>query len=71
MKPTDVPNGAVIRGREGKTVLMDFDDAGTVEEAGTELESTSNWPKGVPANVVVLVHSVSAWRPRRRSEEPF
>ena len=58
MKPTDVPNGAVVRGRGGKTVLLDFDDSGSPELKGTELEPMEPWPDGVPANVVVLVHSV-------------
>lgn len=59
MKSTDMPNGVVVRGRDGRTILLDFDDAGTaIEQMGTELESLECWPKGVPANVVMLVHSV-------------
>jgi hypothetical protein len=58
VKSTDIPNGAVVRGRGGRTVLLDFDDAGTPEEIGTELEPMDSFPKGVPANIVVLVHSV-------------
>lgn len=58
MKSTDVPNGAVVRGKGGKIVLMDFDEDGCPEQTGTELEPMERWPDGIPADAVVLVHSV-------------
>jgi hypothetical protein len=60
MKPTDIPNGIVVKGPRGTPVLIDFDDNGNVENKGVEV-SIKGWDAfddGIPDDITVLVHSV-------------
>jgi len=57
MKPTDIPNGAIVIAK-GMPILVDFDDNGNPEEGeGTELKG-SNYEKTLPCNRMLLVHTV-------------
>lgn len=63
MKPTDIPNGYVVKGPAGKNILVDFDANGKAENQAAEV-TIAGWPdtimlRGVVRHdVIVLVHSV-------------
>lgn len=62
VKPTDIPNGFVVRSPDGKPLLVDFDDRGEPEvETCTEIAS-DGWlaEGGIPKNYVALVHTVKS-----------
>jgi len=57
MKPTDIPNGAIVVAK-GMPILVDFDDNGNPEEGdGMELKG-SQYEKTLPCNRMLLVHTV-------------
>lgn len=57
MKSTDIPNGFIVLAKNGKPVLVDFDDGGEPIQEGTEIAEWS-YEKNLPYNMVVLVHTV-------------
>lgn len=61
MKPTDIPNGVVIRGPAGEALLVDYDENGKMEDSGTEVTFEQWLPslgESIPEDMVILVHSV-------------
>lgn len=61
IRPTDVPNGVVLRGPAGKPILVDYDDKGKMADSGTEIEIgkwLSSVGKVIPDDMMILVHSV-------------
>lgn len=62
LKSTDIPNGFVVRGEDGKPLLVDFDEHGEPKtDVCTEIFS-DKWlgEKGMPENYVALVHTVKS-----------
>lgn len=63
MKPTDIPNGYVVKGPAGRNILVDFDDKGKAENQAAEV-TIAGWPDSIMLrgvvrhDVLVLVHSV-------------
>ena len=61
VKPTDIPNGVVLRGPSGEALLIDYDEDGKMSESGTEVAIGKWLPslgKTIPEDMVILVHSV-------------
>ena len=64
MKSTDIPNGCVMRGFQGKNnILIDIDERGKLSSEYREI-SITGWPTEMfkdgmlLSNLVVLIHSV-------------
>ena len=61
IKPTDIPNGAVLRGPADEALLVDYDDDGKMLDSGTEV-TIGKWMPGIgktiPEDMIILVHSV-------------
>jgi len=57
MKSINIPNGFVVRAKNGKPILVDFDDNGEPLSEGTEIGEWS-YEKKLPYNMVILVHTV-------------
>jgi hypothetical protein len=63
IRATDVPNGVVVSGPNGKPLLVDFDDKGRILNKGTQV-SIEGWfesigiKDSVPEEMLILVHSV-------------
>jgi hypothetical protein len=60
IKPTDIPNGFVVRSINGKPLLVDFDDNGNPDTDECLEIASDGWlaAKGMPENYIALVHTV-------------
>ena len=64
IKPTDIPNGFVVRAPSGKPALIDYDDKGNPQMENHVELSMDNWMTDLavngkmPEDVFILVHTV-------------